>query len=174
METIIEKSANVISKKNNAKKSALSMIGFVLGASIITVAAIFVDDYTSSTYLSLTTIGAVTAVVGLIALIAGGRDLIYTPTGSRIESYSIFFKAEEMPKLIYAIENGNTSAIEKLSGDSNSGARLDAVISEDAKFAACQIFRYVPHNFEPATGVYTISEEHLPTFCTKVKEAGSK
>ena len=97
--------------------------------------------------------------VGIVRLLFFGKEYVYLPTKSKIAEYSVFFRSDAKRAVIDAIESGNIAALDKIKKDDNSGIRFDIVMSDDCKFASCQVFEWVPHFFEPASKVYVLDEE---------------
>lgn len=169
MKTIIEHSADVLTKQLCIKTTAVIVAVLIICMSM-TAAALNLDmEATSPVFLLLTTVGIVGIVISLIKLVSGTKKWVYTPTGSSIKEYSIFFKPTEMYNLKRAIESGDIKSIDSMVNDTNNGIRFDVAMSKDSKFAACQLFEYVPYNYEPATDVYRIDDKALGDFCRKVE-----
>lgn len=169
METIITKSTDVLSKELSIKNLSILIVILFACVLMITAATKMELEATSPIYLLLMTVGGVGAIVSLIKIAAGTKRVVYHPTGSPIKSYNIFFKPTEISSLTKAIETGDTSKMHSMLNDTNSGIRLDVVMAKDGKFAACQLFQYVPYSYEPATDVYRIDESFLANFCKEIK-----
>lgn len=165
MKTILEALSEVLAKKRDPKNIILSIIALIISIVAIYVATTIIEDTTSVAYLTVMTIGIVGCGIFSIKLIIGGRMLVYQPTNSPIDLYSIFFNTEELNNLSRAIEVGNTAYIKKnKSENNNAGIRLDIAVTRDQKFAACQICKYIPYNYEPVTDVILIPESNCAAF----------
>lgn len=174
MNTILEAASDELSKKRSAGsiKVLVSLAIFSLILIIVTITAI--PDKKSVLYLGMITIGIIGLIIFLIKLLNSKEDLIYVKTGSDIKKFSLYFKPDELPNLMYAIETVNVSIFKRLFADNNSGIRLDVVLSKDDKFAACQIFKFIPYTYEPASVVYKIPSDKLTDFCSCMKNLYSK
>lgn len=170
MENIINSAADVLAKQRSSKNIAYNSCALIVSFLIVFVADLMVADNKSSLYMMLVTAGSISALIFLGKMFFGNKKLIYTPTKSMVKEYSLFFDSGELQNLIYAIETGNMSVTKRTVDGKNSAIRLDVVISEDEKFASCQIFKYVPYNYEVASVVYRIPNQQLSTFCSGIKQ----
>ena len=165
---------NVLSKKRSLKSTVRSSVMIVGGIIAAVLVMLFLEDRTSSFYLLSISAATLVIIIGFVMLIWGGSEFIYTPTRSVAQEYSLYFKPEESSKLVDAIKSGNMADIKKIKMEPNGGLRLDVILSEDHKFASCQVFRYVPHSYEAVTEVYKIPESDRDSFCHMVKELNVK
>ena len=51
------------------------------------------------------------------------------------------------------------SADSEIKSESNVNIRMDIILSEDKKFAAVQLFQFVPYNYQPITSVQYYTNE---------------
>ncbi|MEG2760859.1 MAG: hypothetical protein RR921_05945, partial [Mucinivorans sp.] len=147
MESIREASANVVCEKKCHKTLSLNLLILIASITLTFSAGLIIPDATSALYLVTVTIGVVVAIIFAIKLVSGSKKLVYTPTGSLAQEHSVFFKSDELEKLMYAIETSNTQNLKTILSPNNSGVRLDIIDSADGKFAACQIMKYVPYYY---------------------------
>lgn len=165
MNAILEATSEELSKKRSAA-SIRVLISLAIFSLILIIATIIaIPDKKSVLYLGMITVGILGLAIFLIKLLSSNGDLVYIKTGSNVKSFSLYFKPDELPNLMYAIETVNVDVFNRLFADTNSGIRLDVVLSKDDNFAACQIFKFIPYNYEPVSVVYKIQSDKLSTFC---------
>lgn len=170
MKSILETLSGDLAKKRSSKNIIYTSLGLLASVGFIVAAALFILDKTSTVYLLLMTIGVVGVITFSVKLCLGCRELIYLPTKSRVKDFSIYIETDEMHRLMYALETADTSLMTQIRSPKESGLRLDVVLSSDNKFAACQIFKYVPYNYEAVSTVYRIADNHLSQFCKGMGE----
>ncbi|MEG1573234.1 MAG: hypothetical protein RSC04_06540 [Bacteroidales bacterium] len=170
MESILASSLDVVAKQKNVKNSLYAGIGIALGLVCILGASFGGVDNKAALYLALMTFGIIFVLVGVVMLIFNRGQWIYVPTKSEIKSYEIFFKSDSLHSLMQALETGNIMSLYPMKGESGQGVRLNALLSKDGKFAACQVYKYVPYNYEPASEIYTIKDPVASEFCECVKK----
>lgn len=161
METIADSYSDILSKQYNTKvitKCGLA-ISLFIAAIILTVN--FHPDSASGVYLGVVTLSILGIIFFIIKIISGSKNMVYTPSGSRIKNYSLFFKNEDYDKLVKSFGSGNINSLYNISSGGNSGLRVDIIVSDDGKFAVCQIFKYIPYNYEPASEIYSIKESDI-------------
>lgn len=174
MEKIIESSMDVVTKQKNIKKLLYAGLGIVFGIALICIATFGIADKKSGMYLLLITFGIMALVAFVAMLFLNKGQLIYTPTKSEIRAYEIFFKSEALHNLLQAIEAGNISSLYRMVGEDGQGIRLNVLLSKDNSFAACQLYKYVPYQYEPASEVYKIMDGRVSEFCQCVREIDKK
>ena len=91
-----------------------------------------------------------TLSMGLMVL---GTALIYLPTGSVAKERSLFFDLKHIGKLTEMLESGKLDGEAGVKSESSGNVRLDVMISQDNKFAALQLFQFVPYTYTPVTSV---------------------
>ena len=71
------------------------------------------------------------------------------------------------------VNSGSFSASSAIKSESSGNIRMDVILSEDKKFAAVQLFQFVPYNYQPITSVqYFINDDAsaVVAFLTKCKQ----
>ena len=66
----------------------------------------------------------------------------------------VFFDLKHMGKLKEMIEKGQLSIEEGVKSEGSGNVRLDVILSQDNKFAAVQLFQFVPYTYTPVTSVH--------------------
>lgn len=134
---IFSKTNNVISKVD-ATSVACSIVLAVIGAALFAYSFSFDANSASLSMLCLI-IGAFGFVFGIIRLLFKNKKTIYVPTGSKVKKSRIYFKSDDLGKLLNAVEN-NFSNVGDLHQNESGTIRLDLMKSDDDAFAAAQVF----------------------------------
>ena len=82
------------------------------------------------------------------------KEVVYIPTGSVTKERSVFFDLKHMGKLKEMIEKGQLSTEDGVKSEGSGNVRLDVILSQDNKFAAVQLFQFVPYTYTPVTSVH--------------------
>ena len=81
------------------------------------------------------------------------KEMVYLPTGSVTKERSMFFDLKHIGELTEMIERGNPDCEAGIKSESSGNVRMDIMISQDNKFAALQLFQFVPYTYTPVTSV---------------------
>ena len=146
---------------------AMLLVGVFIFASIFEM-----SDKSSTLSMALMVLGTAFVQIGVFRLVWKSKVGVYLPTGSVTKERSVFFDLKYLGKLTDMIEN------EQLNGEteikSSGNVRMDVMISQDNKFAAVQLYQFVPYTYTPVTSVryYTGSDAvAVSTFLEKCKTA---
>lgn len=126
---------------------------------------LFVLDFelhTHSTSVSMLLMVAGTALVlfGVYSLFWRSREMVYLPTGSVTKEYSLFFDLKHLNALTEALNNNRLGGDIDIRSSASGNVRLDVMLSRDGKFAAVQLFQFVPYVYTPITEVrYYVGSE---------------
>ncbi|MEG1649043.1 MAG: hypothetical protein RR277_04055 [Rikenellaceae bacterium] len=172
-QTILSAHSKVLYKQINYRKASVSFLLLLMGVSIAFMASSIIKDTKSALYMTVVVLGIAMALFFLFKMLFFSREFMYAPTQSEIKDFTLYFNPEELQNLINSIETGSIAIFKKISDSTNSGVRLDILLSDDHQFAACQIYKYVPYNYEAASDVYTINENAREKFCKCIKELGN-
>ena len=141
---------------------AMLLVGVFIFASIFEM-----SDKSSTLSMALMVLGTAFVLLGVFRLFWKSKEVVYLPTGSVTKERSVFFDLKYLGKLTDMIETEIKS-----SGSGN--VRMDVMISQDNKFAAVQLYQFVPYTYTPVTSVryYTGSDAvAVSTFLEKCKTA---
>lgn len=170
-QTILAAHSEVIKKQINYKKATVSFLLCLMGVSIMYMAATMIKDTKGALYMFTMVMGGALALFFIARMLFSSREFMYSPTQSEIKDFTVYFKSDELQNLMYAIETGSTSIFKRIAdNNANTGVRLDVLLSNDYQFAACQIYKYVPYNYEAASVVYTIQDGSREKFCKSIIE----
>ena len=128
------------------KRTSLSGVifsGLILLVGVLAFVSTFeMEDRSSTLSMGLMVIGSGMFLIGIFRLFWKSKEVVYLPTGSVAKEQSIFFDLKYMDQLK-----------EMLKSESSGNIRMDVILSEDKKFAAVQLFQFVPYTYNPITSV---------------------
>lgn len=150
--TLFASSHPDIVKRISVSGLVFSVVMLLVGVLIF--ASIFeMSDSSSTLCMALMVVGTAFVLLGVFRLFWKSKEIVYLPTGSVTKERTVFFDLKYLGKLADMIEqeqlNGETDI--KSSGSGN--VRLDVMISQDNKFAAVQLYQFVPYTYTPVTSV---------------------
>lgn len=127
-------------KKTDVTSILLSTI--ILIAGIVFFVVSFQFDANSDEWSMLCLLLGIAGVAyGIIRLCVKNKHTVYAPTGSPLKKTRIYFKSEDLGKVLKVID-GNFSDTTGLHDNENGTVRLDLLTSADGEFAAAQAFMY--------------------------------
>lgn len=150
------------------KHTDLFSIFISLGMMVLGIASIgfslTMDNISSTVSMLLLTIGSICLLVSLFRLFWRSQKHVYTQTGSPLVEGSCYWDSCDLQNLLKMLEDSdfrlNRGAVTRLSGN----VRLDYILSKDHKFAAVQLFQFVPYVYEPVTQIYYYTNEVAADF----------
>lgn len=135
-------------------KKGISISGIILLIiGIVTVySETFFTESQSSIRMALMFFGAIIFMAGLVKVLMGKKYIVHKESGSRVTNYNLFFDSNVINRLQNILDGKQFDSIPKLKpADGNkAGVKLDLFISDDKKFAAAQVFQFIPFKYEPA------------------------
>ena len=159
-----------------AKRTSISGLIFsvaMLLVGLFVFASIFeMSDKSSTLSMALMVLGTALVLLGVFRLFWKSKEIVYLPTGSIAKERSIFFDLKYLGKLTDMLENGQLSGDAAVKSEASGNVRMDVMISQDNKFAAVQLFQFVPYTYTPVTSVryFTGSDAvSVSTFLSKCK-----
>ena len=144
---------------------AMLLVGVFIFASIFEM-----SDKSSTLSMALMVLGTAFVLLGVFRLFWKSKEVVYLPTGSVTKERSVFFDL----KLTDMIENEQLNGETEIKSSGSGNVRMDVMISQDNKFAAVQLYQFVPYTYTPVTSVryYTGSDAvAVSTFLEKCKTA---
>ena len=151
--TIFASSHPDIAKRTSVSGLIFSVAMLLLG--ILIFASTFeVTDRSSTLSMLLMVLGTAFFLLGIFRLFWKSKEVVYIPTGSITKERSVFFDLKHMGKLKEMIEKGQLSIEEGVKSEGSGNVRLDVILSQDNKFAAVQLFQFVPYTYTPVTSVH--------------------
>ena len=156
--TIFASSHPDIAKRTSFSGVLISSIMLVVG--VIAFASTFgLEDKSSTVSMALMVLGTGLFLMGIFRLFWKSKEVVYLPTSSVAKEHSVFFDLKHMDSLVNIVNSGSFSADSAIKSESNGNIRMDIILSEDKKFAAVQLFQFVPYNYQPITSVQYYTNE---------------
>lgn len=153
---VITDYANEIGKGRNTKAIILALVILGIGIIGLLYAKKTFTDTTTPMYM-FTTLSAYTVIlIGVVKLIFFSSQLKYRASGAEVTKHSMYFKKEELNRILYAIETKDIALLRKIDAEEESGVRIDLFISKDCEFAACQVFDYIPYKYQAVSPVHRL------------------
>ena len=150
--TIFASSHPDIAKRTSV--SGLIFSGLMLLIGVLAFISTFeMEDRSSTLSMGLMVLGSGLFLIGIFRLFWKSKEVVYLPTGSIAKEQSIFFDLKYMDQLKEIVKSGTFSADTNLRGGASGNLRMDIILSEDKKFAAVQLFQFVPYTYNPITSV---------------------
>lgn len=150
--TIFASSHPDIAKRTSV--SGLIFSGLMLLIGVLAFISTFeMEDRSSTLSMGLMVLGSGLFLIGIFRLFWKSKEVVYLPTGSIAKEQSIFFDLKYMDQLKEIVKSGAFSADTNLKGGTSGNLRMDIILSEDKKFAAVQLFQFVPYTYNPITSV---------------------
>lgn len=131
----------------------LSLVMIVAGL-LIFFSAFQLEDKASTLSMFLMVLGTAALLLGVFRLFWKSKEMVYAPTGSVTKEASAFFDSKYIDKLTSALESGAFPLENSLESTPSGNLRVDLLLSQDSKFAAVQLFQFVPYTYNPVTEVY--------------------
>lgn len=169
--TVFSTSHPDIAKRTSLSGLIVSCIMLLIGI-LAFVSTFEMEDHSSTISMGLMVLGTTFFLIGVFRLFWKSKEIVYLPTGSVAREQSVFFDLKYMDKLSNMVKNGEFADLTEIKGGTSGNLRLDIVLSEDAKFAAVQLFQFVPYTYNPVTSVcyYTNGEaSSIAAFVLKSK-----
>lgn len=145
-----------------AKRTSIAGILFSLVLLLLGILAFVVtfrlEDRSSAASMGLMVLGAGLCLWGIFRLFWKSRETVYLPTGSVTKSRSLFFDLRYMERLTDMVNSGSFPVASAIRSEASGNVRMDVMVSEDRKFAAVQLFQFVPYNYQPVTSVHYFTD----------------
>lgn len=149
--TLLSTSSSHISKRTNLISVVISVAIALLGM-LLVYFSLDMDESSSTLSMVLLTFGTALILVSLYRIFWMSSEIVYTPTGSAISEGSYYVDTDELNALQRLLEKKSFDRI--ISVKQTGNGRLDYMVSKDGKFAAVQLFHFVPYTYEPYSGIY--------------------
>lgn len=153
----------------------ISMTGLIVSCLII-LAGIFLMAY--SMYLTdmlfntlVVVLGGALLLWGIFRLFRRSSKAVYIPTGSTIREETYFFDLKHLDTLKELCLSDTLPSDAGLKSDMNGNIRLDIIQSGDSRFAAVQLFQFVPYSFNPVTSMRYYTDERASHVCKFLQDS---
>ena len=156
--TIFASSHPDIAKRTSISGIVFSCIMLLIG--ILSFASTFeLEDKSSTISMALMVFGTGLFLVGIFRIFWKSKEVVYVPTGSVAKEQSVFFDLKHMDALKNLVNSGSFSADSKIKSEASGNIRMDVILSADKKFAAVQLFQFIPYTYQPITSVQYFTDE---------------
>ncbi len=160
--TIFASSHPDIAKRTSISGIVFSCIMLLVG--ILSFASTFeLEDKSSTISMALMVFGTGLFLIGIFRMFWKSKEVVYVPTGSVAKERSAFFDLKHMDKLKELVNSGNFSIDSEIKSEASGNLRMDVILSEDNKFAAIQLFQFVPYTYQPITTVHYFTNGEAAT-----------
>lgn len=146
----------LLSEQRNKKNTFLSFTFLAIGAGLSVFTFSKTIDPQSFIYYLVATLALVALTVGVIKLLFSAKDKIFTPTKSRVRSISVNHTMSNYSVIKNALETGDFTKVMQIKPTDSSELKMEISVSDDNQFASCQIFEWIPYNYEPKSEVYLL------------------
>ena len=156
--TIFASSHPDIAKRTSVSGVLISSVMLLVG--ILAFASTFeLEDKSSTVSMALMVLGTGLFLMGIFRLFWKSKEVIYLPTKSVAKEHSIFFDLKHMDALRNLVNSGSFSAGSNIKSEASGNIRMDVILSADKKFAAVQLFQFIPYTYQPITSVQYFTDE---------------
>ena len=160
--TIFASSHPDIAKRTSISGIVFSCIMLLIG--ILSFASTFeLEDKSSTISMTLMVFGTGLFLIGIFRMFWKSKEVVYVPTGSVAKEQSVFFDLKHMDKLKELVNFGNLSMDSGIKSETSGNLRMDIILSGDNKFAAVQLFQFVPYTYQPITTVHYFTNGEAAT-----------
>ncbi len=147
-----------IAKRTSVSGVLISSVMLLIG--ILAFVSIFeLDDKSSTASMALMVLGTGLFLMGIFRLFWKSKEVIYLPTKSVAKEHSVFFDLKHVDTLMNFVNSGSFSTDLKIKSEASGNIRMDVMLSADKKFAAVQLFQFVPYTYLPITPVQYFTNE---------------
>jgi hypothetical protein len=122
-----------------------------MNAGVLALTVSLISAGVVSIIFSLSIIGSLLILTGIILFALKAKLEIYRPTGSKIKRGTYYFDKEIISRVENIVKGGFEEDNAILPLLENGGGKMETIITADKEFIAVQLFRFVPHKFEETT-----------------------
>lgn len=155
--TIFASSHPDIAKRTSVSGLIFSCIMLLVGI-LAFVSTFELEDRSSTTSMTLMVLGTGLFLAGIFRMFWKSKEVVYLPTGSKAKERTVFFDLRHMDKLTDIVNTG-AFASKEIKSEASGNIRMDVIISEDNKFAAIQLFQFVPYTYQAVTTVHYYKDD---------------
>ncbi len=151
-EAMYELGADKVIKK---KKSVIpGLLTLVAGGAMVAAALMPSIKDTENLSFGLLFMGAIFAMTGLVLLVlvlagSGGRPY-YVPTKEFLKRIEMYYDGQLLGKVRECVGKGDFARLAEIDGGMGTGVMVVMYRGKKTGTTFCQVFDYIPHNYEPA------------------------
>ncbi|MBQ8672456.1 MAG: hypothetical protein IJ511_00135 [Bacteroides sp.] len=119
-----------------------------------------VHDKSSSISMAVMILGTALVLLAVYRMFWKSYETVYRPTGSVTKECNLYFDLKHLPRLTDMLTAEDLDVDTTMRSDASGNVRLNVLISQDNRFAAVQLFQFVPYTYVAVTPVkyYTGNE----------------
>lgn len=152
-ETLFSVAYPDIEKRTSISSMFVSAIFCLVGAGAF-IASLRVVDTSSTLSMAFMTGGTILLLLAVFRFFWKSKEWVYVPTGSVAKERTCFFQENDLQALNAMLEKKDFESAHRLNPTPCGNVRMDYMLSQDKKFVAVQLFRFIPYTYEPASSVY--------------------
>lgn len=156
-----------ITKHTSVFSLVVSSIIALVGVVVIFF-ALDLDQSVSTLCMSLLTVGTILLLVAVYRFFWKSKEMVYLPTGSIVREGTCYLDIEDLQPMKEKLEQGGFESLGNIRIKMSGNARLGYMISRDGKFAAAQLYRFIPYTYEPFSKVYYYKEADAASFIRRL------
>lgn len=156
--------------QHTSTSSVLCSSLLALGGFIAIFVSLDMDRSSSTLCMVVLTLGTIFLLIAMYRFFWRSRDLVYTPTGSVIVDGSCFLDICDLKQLEEMLEQGKFEMSDRLTFKHSGNVRMDYMLSKDRKFAAVQLFKFIPYTYEPISQVFYYTDETARLFTNHLSD----
>lgn len=141
-----------IVKRTSLSSVIISAILCIVGVGAF-VTSLRMGDASSTMSMLFMAGGTILFLLAMFRLFWKSKEWVYIPTGSVAKEGSCFFDVCDLQALTAALDKRAFDAKNDIKVKTNGNVRMDYMLSQDKKFVAIQLFRFIPYTYEPASSV---------------------
>ena len=158
-------------KRTSISSVIISAILCVIGAGAFAT-SLKMGDSSSTMSLVFMAGGTILFLWAVFRLFWRSKEWVYAPTGSVAKEGACFFDVCDLQALTETLEKKGFETKNDVKVKTNGNVRMDYMISQDKKFVAAQLFRFIPYTYEPASSVFYFTGDDASAFvhCLETSE----
>ena len=171
MERLYSSSNSDIIKKMSISSVLISFVLLIIGLGLFAIVWTQ-EDTSSSLSMSLLTVGAIFILLSIYRFFWKSKEWVYLPSGSTAKEGSCFFDTGQFNDIYNELNEKKMIGERHISVKNSGNIRLDYMLTTDHKYAAIQLFKYIPYTYEPASNIIYLKGKDACDFanCLNRKE----
>lgn len=156
-----------ISKHTSVYSIVISAFIALMGIGAILI-ALSMNSSTTTLCMSLLTIGTILLLIAVYRFFWKSKEMIYLPSSSVVRKGVCYLDIADLQTMKEILDQGGFESVKNVHIKMSGNARMDYMVSKDGKFAAAQLYRYIPNNYEPFSCIYYYTEADATMFTRRL------
>lgn len=163
-------SESKINLENIREIKSVKNNGMIIVSVILIIAGIaamvygFAQQGSSAMNIALLTAGIVLLILGVVLAATKSKKVIYETTGSPAKVRTYYFNRSDLEHMRTLLEHSGFSLAKPIAFCPGGNVKMDVIVSGDNRFAAAQIFEYVPFEYHAATRPHAYNDVQAGDF----------